>query len=82
MAQTVKNLPAKQQTRVPSMGWKEPLEKEMATYSNIVAQRIPWTEKPADYNPWGCKESDMTNITLGFSYQKKCSPYGLEKLAF
>ena len=60
------------------MGWKEPLEKEMATHSNIVAQRIPWIEKPADYNRWGCEESDVTDITLGFSYQKECSPYVLE----
>ena len=35
-----------QETRVGSLGWEEPLEKEMATQSSIVAQRIPWTEEP------------------------------------
>ena len=42
MAQTVKNLPAMQETRVLSLDWKDPLEKEMATHSSILAWRIPW----------------------------------------
>ena len=42
----VKNLPAMQETRVRSLGWKDPLEKEMATHSSILAWRIPWTEEP------------------------------------
>ena len=42
----VKNLPAMQETRVQSLGWEDPLEKEMATHSNILAGRIPWTEEP------------------------------------
>ena len=46
MAQMVKNLPAMQETRVQSLGWEDPLEKEMATHSNILAWRIPWTEEP------------------------------------
>ena len=46
MAQTVKNPPAMQQTRVQSLGWEVPLEKGMATHSSILAWRIPWTEKP------------------------------------
>ena len=46
VAQMVKNLPAMQETHVPSLGWEDPLEKGMATHSNILAQRIPWTEKP------------------------------------
>ena len=41
----VKNLPAKQETWVQSLGQKDPLEKEMATHSNILAWRIPWTEE-------------------------------------
>ena len=40
----VKNLPANQEMRVQSLGQKEPLEKEMATRSNILAWEIPWTE--------------------------------------
>ena len=46
MAQLVKNLPAVQETRVQSLGQEDPLEKEMATSSNIVAFRISWTEEP------------------------------------
>ena len=42
----VKNLPAMQETQVPSLGQKDPLEKEMATHSNILAWKIPWTEEP------------------------------------
>ena len=42
----VKNLPAVQETWVRSLGWEDPLEKEMATHSSILAWRIPWTEKP------------------------------------
>ena len=45
MAQKIKNLPAMQETRVPSLGWEDPLEKEMATHSSILAWRIPWTEE-------------------------------------
>ena len=41
----VKNLPAMQETRVWSLGWEDPLEKEMATHSSILAWEIPWTEK-------------------------------------
>ena len=46
VAQMVKNLPAVQETRYPSLGWEDLLEKEMATYSSILAWKIPWTEEP------------------------------------
>ena len=46
VAQTVKNLPAMWKTRVRSLGQEDPLEKEMATHSSILAWRIPWTEQP------------------------------------
>ena len=46
IAQTVKNLPAMQETWVRSLGWEDTLEKEMATDSSILAWRIPWTEEP------------------------------------
>ena len=46
VAQTVKNLPAIRKTWVQSLGWEDPLEKEMATHSSILAWRIPWTEEP------------------------------------
>ena len=46
MAQTMKRLPAIWKTGYPSMGQEDPLGKGMATHSNILAWRIPWTEKP------------------------------------
>ena len=46
VAQSVKNLPAVQETQVQSLGWKDPLEKEMATHSSILAWKITWTEEP------------------------------------
>ena len=45
VARWVKNLPALQETWVQSSGWEDPLEKEMATHSSILAWRIPWTEE-------------------------------------
>ena len=46
MAQTVKNLPAMWETKVHSLGQKDPLEKVMSTLSSVLAGRIPWTEEP------------------------------------
>ena len=46
IAHMVKNLPVMQEMQVQSLGWEDPLEKEMATYSSILAWRIPWTEDP------------------------------------
>ena len=46
MAQMVKSLPTMWETRVQSLGWEDPLEKEMATHSSILAWKIPWTEEP------------------------------------
>ena len=42
----VKNLPAMQETWVRFLGWEDPLEKEMATHSSVLAWEIPWTEEP------------------------------------
>ena len=42
----VNHLPAVWETWVPSLGWEDPLEKEMATHSNTLAWKIPWTEEP------------------------------------
>ena len=53
MAQTVKNLPAMQETQVRSLGWEDPLEKGMATHSSIHAWRIPWTEEPGGLQSMG-----------------------------
>ena len=46
VAQMVKCLPAMQETRVRSLGWEDPLEKEMATHSSTLVWKIPWTEEP------------------------------------
>ena len=46
VAQTVKRLPAVRETWVRSLGWEDPLEKEMATHSSTLAWKIPWTEEP------------------------------------
>ena len=54
-AQRVKNLPAKQETRVWSLGREDPLEKEMAMHSRILAWRLPWTESLVGYSTWGRK---------------------------
>ena len=60
VAQMVKNLPEKQETKVQSLGLEESLVKGMATHSSIPAWEIPWTEKPGSYSLWGCKKLDMT----------------------
>ena len=46
VAQRLKRLPPMWETRVQSLGWEGPLEKEMVTHSSILAWRIPWMEKP------------------------------------
>ena len=46
VAQSVKNLPAVQETQFRSLGWEDPLEKEMATGSSILAWKISWTQEP------------------------------------
>ena len=59
MAQTVKHLPTMWETQVLSLGQEDPLEKEMATHSSILAWKISWTERSLlGYSPWGDKESD------------------------
>ena len=53
MAQRVKNLPSMLETWVRSLGWEDPLEKEMATHSSILRWRIPWTEEPGRLQSMG-----------------------------
>ena len=48
------------ETGVQSLVWEDPLEKEMATHSSILAWKIPWTEELGGYSPRGCKELDTT----------------------
>ena len=53
MAQRLKHLPAMLETWVQSLGWEDPLEKEMATHSSILAWRIPWIEEPGGLQSTG-----------------------------
>jgi len=64
----VKNPPKMQETQVRSLGQDDPLEKEKATLSSIIALRIPWTERSlVGCSPWGFQESDMTEwLTVSF----------------
>ena len=58
VAQSVKNLPAMQEIQVQSLGWEDPLKKEMATHSSIFAWEIPWTEEPG-----GLKSMELQSQT-------------------
>ena len=60
VAQLVKNLSTVQETWVRFLGWEDPLEKEIATHSSILALRIPWTEEPGRLQSMGSQESYMT----------------------
>ena len=60
VAQMVKNPPAVQEIWVQTLGQEEPLEKGMATYSSVLAWRIPWQKSPAGLSPWSHTESDTT----------------------
>ena len=53
MAQTVKRLSAMQETRVRSLGWEDPLEKDMTTHCSILAWKIAWTEEPGGLQSMG-----------------------------
>ena len=57
VAQTVKRLPAMQETWVRSLGGEDPLDKEMATHSSILAWRIPWTEEPDGLQSMGSQRA-------------------------
>ena len=70
VAQRLKHLPAMWETQVPSLGWEDPLEKEMATHSSILAWRIPWTEEPGRLPVHGVAKSwtQLSNFTFTFLY--------------
>ena len=56
MVQTVKRLPTMWETSVQSLGWEDPLEKEMATHSSSPAWKIPWTEEPGGLQSMGLQK--------------------------
>ena len=63
MAQMVMRLPAMQETQVPSLGWKDPLEKEMATHSSTLAWKILWTEEPGRLESMGLQRVGHNRAT-------------------
>ena len=67
MAQTVKNLPAVQETQVRSLAQEDPPEKRMATHSSILAWRIPWTEKPDGLQSMGSQRVGRDRATNTFT---------------
>ena len=64
MAQTIKNLPAMQETWVQSLSWEGPLEEGMATHSSILAWRIPWIEEPGRLQSMGLQRVRHTTERL------------------
>ena len=64
VAQWVNNLPAIQEMRVRFLGREDPLEKEMAIHSGVLASRIPWTEEPGRLQSIGLQESNTTKPSL------------------
>jgi len=67
MAQMVENPPPMQETWVPSLSWEDPLEKGKATYSSILAWRIPWTKEPAWLQSMGLQRVRHHWVTFTFS---------------
>ena len=72
-AQMVKRLLTIRDTWLQSLGWEDPLEKEMATHSSILAWKISWTRSLVGYSPWGSKEADTTE-RLHFHFQENTKP--------
>ena len=72
VAQMVKNMPAMQKPWVgSSLGQEDPLKKEMAAHSSILACRIPWTEDLAGYSPWSRKELGKTEWRSACTHTRK-----------
>ena len=77
VVQMVKNLPAVQETWAQSLDWEDPLERGMATHCNILARRIPWTEKSGDYSPWGpiMQETQVWSLSWEDSLEKEMTTH-------
>ena len=75
VAQMVKHLPIMWETRVQSLGWEDPLEKEMATHSSTLAWKIPWTEEPGRLQSVGSQRVEhdwVTSLTLCAKSLQSC----------
>ena len=68
MAQMVKNLPVMQETQVRSLGWEDPLEKEIATHSSIIAWKISWAEEPGGLQSLGSQRVRLDRATNTFTF--------------
>ena len=71
MAQTVKRLSTMRETRVRSLGWEDPLEKEMAIHSRTIAWKIPWTEEPGRLQAMGSQRvghDGATSLSLHLTW--------------
>ena len=66
VAQMVKNLPAEQETQVGFLDWEDPLEKEIATHSSILAWEISWTEVPGKLQPLGSQRVGHDSLSFTF----------------
>ena len=73
VAQTVKNLPAMQETQVQSLGWEDPLEKGMATHSSILAWKFHGQRSLMGYSPWDHKGLDTTEQLIDFLIKSNLS---------
>ena len=69
----VKNLPAKQKTQVRSLGWEDPLEKEVATHSSILVWKMPWTEEPGGLQSMGLQRVQGHNFVT--KHTRPHTPY-------
>ena len=65
---------------VSILGWEDPLEESMATYSSIPAWKIPWTEEPGRLRSMDCKESDTTEVNMNMNYISSGSKRGYSSL--
>ena len=68
VAQRLKRLPPMWETQVRSLGWEDPLEKEMVTHSTTLAWRIPWTEEPGRLQSTGSQRVDTTERLHSLTY--------------
>ena len=71
MAQTVKRLSTMRETQVRSLGWEDPLEKEMAIHSSTLAWKIPWTEEPGRLQSMGSQRVGhnwATSLSLSLNF--------------
>ena len=77
VAQTVKNLPAMQETQIRSLGQEDPLEEGMATHSSILAWRIPWTEEPGRLQSTGSQRvgHDWATVTYSLNLSVASPPH-------